>query len=262
MAPLVTRSLRTLIIDDEPLAREGIRMLIGTDSELDIVAEIDNGRDAVTAIAGHRPDLVFLDVQMPEDDGLSVLRKIPSDQLPMVVFVTAFDRYAIDAFEAHAIDYLLKPVEVERFSKTLARVKARFRERQLSEITDRLLALMRDNESLMGDAKSFIERIPVPHAGKVQIVPVSAVDWAEAEDDYVRLHVGKTEHLVRKTLSAFEAELDPKQFIRIHRSHIVNAARIKELRAHGQGDYIIVLVDGTQLKLSRSYKDRVAALLP
>ncbi len=262
MSPLVARSLRTLIIDDEPLAREGIRMLIGADPELDIVAEIDNGRDAITAIVGHRPDLIFLDVQMPECDGLTVLRRIPKDQLPLVVFVTAFDRYAIDAFEAHAIDYLLKPVELERFSVTLARVKSRFRERQMSEITDRLLALMRDNESLAGVTRSYIERVPVPHAGKVQIVPVSNNDWAEAEDDYVRLHVGKIEHLIRKTLSSFESELDPKQFIRIHRSHIVNAGRIKELRPQGQGDYLIVLSDGTQLKLSRSYKDRVAALLP
>jgi two-component system LytT family response regulator len=251
-----------LIIDDEPLAREGIRMLIGNDLDIEVVAEIDNGRDAVTAIVEHRPDLVFLDVQMPERDGLSVLRLIPKEQLPLVVFVTAFDRYAIDAFEAHAIDYLLKPVDAERFVVTLARVKSRFRERQQSEITERLLALMRDNESLAGESKGYTERVPVPHGGKVQIVPVSAIDWAEAEDDYVKLHVGKTEHLIRKTLTAFESELDPKQFIRIHRSHIVNAGRIKELRPHGQGEYTIVLSDGTQLKLSRSYKDRLAALLP
>jgi len=262
VSPLVSRPLRTLIIDDEPLAREGIRMLIGSDPELDIVAEVDNGRDAVTAIVGFRPDLVFLDVQMPEKDGLSVLRQIPVDQLPLVVFVTAFDRYAIDAFEAHAIDYLLKPVEADRFALTLARVKTRFRERQQSAFTDHLLALMRDNESLTGESKTYIERVPVPHAGKIQIVPVSSIDWAEAEDDYVRLHVGKTAHLIRKTLSAFEGELDPKQFIRIHRSHIVNASRIKELRPQGQGDYFVVLADGTQLKLSRSYKDRIAALLP
>lgn len=262
MSPLISRPLRTLIIDDEPLAREGVRMLIGSDRELDIVAEIDNGRDAITAIVGHRPDLVFLDVQMPERDGLSVLRQIPKEQLPLVVFVTAFDRYAIDAFEAHAIDYLLKPVEADRFALTLARVKARFRERQQSEVTDRLLALMRDNESLSGADKPYVERIPVPHAGKVQIVPVASIDWAEAEDDYVRLHVGKTEHLIRKTLTAFETELDPKNFIRIHRSHIVNAGRIKELRPQGQGDYVVVLSDGTQLKLSRSFKDRIATLLP
>jgi two-component system, LytTR family, response regulator len=263
LVPLpVSRSLRTLVIDDEPLAREGIRLLVGADSELDIVAEIDNGRDAVTAILGHRPDLVFLDVQMPECDGLTVLRQIPEDRLPIVVFVTAFDRYAIDAFEAHAIDYLLKPVEAGRFAVTLSRVKSRFRERQMSEVTDRLITLMRDNPSLTGESKSFIERIPVPQSGKVQIVPVASIDWAEAEDDYVRLHVGKTTHLIRKTLSTLESELDPKQFIRVHRSHLINACRIKELRPQGQGDYLIVLSDGTQLKLSRSYKERIAALLP
>jgi two-component system LytT family response regulator len=237
-------------------------MLIGSDPEISIVGEADNGRDAITAIVEHHPDLVFLDVQMPEQDGLSVLRRIPKDRLPMVVFVTAFDRYAIDAFEAHAIDYLLKPVEADRFAVTIARVKARFRERELSEITDRLLALMKDTESLAGQEKTYLERVPVPYAGKVQIVPVATIDWAEAEDDYVRLHVGKSSHLIRKTLSAFEGELDPKQFIRIHRSHIINAARIRELRPQGQGEYSVVLSDGTELKLSKSYKDRIAALLP
>lgn len=262
MAPLTTRPLRALIIDDEPLAREGVRMLIGSDPEISIVGEVDNGRDAVSAIVESHPDLVFLDVQMPEQDGLSVLRRIPKDRLPIVVFVTAFDRYAIDAFEAHAIDYLLKPVDAERFAITLARVKARFRERELSGITDRLLALMRDTDSLVGGSKMYIERVPVPYAGKVQIVPVATIDWVEAEDDYVRLHAGKSSHLIRKTLSAFEAELDPRQFIRIHRSHIVNASRIKELRPQGQGEYSVVLNDGTELKLSKTYKDRVAALLP
>lgn len=262
MAPLTTRPLRALIVDDEPLAREGVRMLIGSDPEISIVGEVDNGRDAVTAIVEHHPDLVFLDVQMPEQDGLSVLRQIPKDRLPIVVFVTAFDRYAIDAFEAHALDYLLKPVEADRFAVTIARVKSRFRERELSGITDRLLALMKDTESLTGQQKTYIERVPVPYAGKVQIVPVATIDWVEAEDDYVRLHVGKSSHLIRKTLSAFEAELDPRQFIRIHRSHIVNASCIKELRPQGQGQYSVVLSDGTELKLSKTFKDRVAALLP
>lgn len=262
MTPLTGRPLRALIIDDEPLAREGVRMLIGADPEINIVSEVDNGRDAVTAILEFSPDLIFLDVQMPEQDGLSVLRHIPKDRLPMVVFVTAFDRYAIDAFEAHALDYLLKPVEADRFAVTMARVKSRFRERELSGITDRLLALMKDTESLSGQQKSYIERVPVPYAGKVQIVPVATIDWAEAEDDYVRLHVGKSSHLIRKTLSAFEGELDPKQFIRIHRSHLINAARLKELRPQGQGEYSVVLTDGTELKLSKTYKDRIAALLP
>lgn len=262
MAPLTKRPLRTLMIDDEPLAREGVRMLIGSDPEISIVGEVDNGRDAVSAIIEHHPDLVFLDVQMPEQDGLTVLRQIPKDRLPIVVFVTAFDRYAIDAFEAHAIDYLLKPVEADRFAVTMARVKSRFRERELSGITDRLLALMRDTDSLVGGSKTYIERVPVPFAGKVQIVPVATIDWVEAEDDYVRLHVGKLSHLIRKTLSAFEAELDPRHFIRIHRSHIINASRIKELRPQGQGEYSVVLSDGTELKLSKTYKDRVAALLP
>jgi two-component system LytT family response regulator len=262
MSPLTSRPLRTLIVDDEPLAREGVRMLIGSDPEISIVGEVDNGRDAVTAILEHHPDLLFLDVQMPEQDGLSVLRRISVDRLPMVVFVTAFDRYAIAAFDAHAIDYLLKPVEADRFAVTMARVKSRFRERELSGITDRLLALMKDTDSLVGEPKTYIERVPVPYSGKVQIVPVLTIDWAEAEDDYVRLHVGKSSHLIRKTLSAFEAELDPKQFIRIHRSHIINAARMRELRPQGQGEYSVVLSDGTELKLSKSYKDRIAPLLP
>ncbi len=262
MTRATSRPLRTLIIDDEPLAREGIRMLIGEDPEIQILGEVDNGRDAVTAIVNHRPDVVFLDVQMPERDGLSVLRQIPQDRLPLVVFVTAFDRYAIDAFEAHALDYLLKPVEAARFALTLSRVKARFQEREMLAVTGRLLDLLKLTGTLAGEQKRYIERIPVPQGNKVQIVAVAAVDWAEAEDDYVRLHVGKSTHLIRKTLSALESELDPQQFIRIHRSRIVNSTRIKELRPYGQGEYTLVLADGTQLKLSRTYRDRIAGLLP
>lgn len=256
------RPLRTLIIDDEPLAREGIRLLIGSDADIQIVGEAEDGQSAIDAILEHRPDLVFLDVQMPEKSGLDALREVPSERLPLVVFVTAFDRYAIDAFEAHALDYLLKPVVAERFSRTLARVKSRFRERELSEVTKRLMALMHGQETLSGPPQRFAERIPVPFGGKVQLVPVSAIDWIEAEDDYVRLHVGKTTHLLRKTLTAFESELNPEHFARIHRSRIVNLSRIKELRPHGQGEYTIVLVDGTSLKLSRTYRERIAKLLP
>jgi two-component system LytT family response regulator len=251
-----------MIIDDEPLAREGIRLLIGDDPDVQIIGEVDNGQDAVEAIHRHNPDLIFLDVQMPEQDGFAVLRGLAAGQIPIVVFVTAFDRYAIDAFEAHALDYLLKPVEAERFSRTLTAIKSRFREREFSSVTERLLALMQNPPSLTGQEPRYLERIPVPFGGKLQIVPVASIEWIEADDDYVRLHVGKAAHLVRKTLTSLESELPPHVFVRSHRSYMVNVTRIKELKPLGQGEYIIVMTGGDEVKLSRTFKDRFSAILP
>jgi two-component system LytT family response regulator len=258
------KRIRVLIVDDEPLAREGIRLLLAGDSEVEIVGEIGDGTSAVRAIAKQAPDLVLLDVQMPERDGLQVLREIAAESMPMVVFVTAHDQYAIDAFEGAALDYLLKPISPERFTRTMQRIKDAFRLREMSKLTARLLALARTmpESGFPGAKPAAAGRIPVTVGGRIQFVEIAQIDWVEGEDYYVRLHTGKTSHLIRKTLTALEAELDPHTFARIHRSTIVNISRIREMRPHARGEYVIILQDGTELKLSRTYRDRLAGLLP
>ncbi len=256
--------IRTIIIDDEPLAREGIRMLLTSDSHFEIVGECTNGKEAITAIKKNKPDLIFLDVQMPEINGLGVLRALPANQLPLVVFVTAFDKFAIDAFDAHALDYVLKPVNPVRFAKTLARIRKRFSEQEVSQISQKLVDLLhsgkRDSIGATADT-AYLNRFSIKTGDTIHFVDVVDVDWLEAEDYYVKLHVAKHSHLIRETLSNLEKQLDPAAFIRIHRSTIVNASRIKELKQHFRGEYFVILKDGTKLKLSRSYRNSVARIL-
>ena len=258
------KKIRTLIVDDEPLAREGIRMLLANDSQFEVIGESTNGREAAAAIRKHRPHLVFLDVQMPEIDGLGVLRSLASDHLPLIVFVTAFDKFAIAAFDAHALDYVLKPVNPERFATTLKRVKKRFAEQEVSQISQRLVELLQTGEST-GEARvpppEYLTRFSIKTGDRIHFVEASDVDWLGAEDYYVKLHVGKQSHLIRETLSNLERELDPARFLRIHRSTIVNCSRIKELKQHFRGEYLVILHDGTSLKLSRSYQHAADRLL-
>jgi two-component system, LytTR family, response regulator len=258
------RNIRTLIVDDEPLAREGIRLLLAADSQFEIVGECTNGKEAITAIRKGRPHLVFLDVQMPEVDGLGVLRALSPEQLPLVVFVTAFDKFAIAAFDAHALDYVLKPVNPERFATTLTRVKKRFAEQEVSQISQRLIELLQSGDTAPAKNVSesrYITRFSVKTGDRIQFVEVADVDWLGAEDYYVNLHVGKQSHLIRETLSNLEQQLDPAKFIRIHRSTIVNSARIKELKQHFRGEYLVILYDGTSLKLGRTYHEAATRLL-
>jgi len=255
---MTDKPIRTLIVDDEPLAREGIRLLLAAHSDLVVIGECANGDEAVEAIVADSPDLVFLDVQMPGRDGFEVVRQISGDAMPMVVFVTAFDKFAIQAFEANAVDYLVKPVMKERFKKTLTFVKQRHREKTARELTRRLLSMLAEGEIPQA---GMPERLPVKQGDRIYFLSVAEIDYIESAENYVNLHAGKKSHLMRGSLTALEKTLDPKRFVRIHRSVIVNVARIRELQQHVQGEYFVILNDGKRLKLSRTYRDSLSAIL-
>ena len=240
--------IRTLIVDDEPLARQRLRTLLDADPDIDLVGECGNGREALTALEKSRPDLMFLDVQMPVLDGFGVLEALTGRVLPVVIFVTAHDTYALKAFEVHALDYLLKPFDRSRFHAALKRAKDQVKKDRLPDIDQRLLDLLQDRPRASG-------RLVVKSAGRVTFVRIEDIDWIEAAGNYVRLHTGKEDHLLRESLSGLEAKLDRARFVRIHRSTIVNVERIRELQPAFHGDYVFILHDGTELALSRSYRD-------
>ena len=249
--------LRTLIVDDEPLAREGVRMLLANDPEITSVHECADGQAAVNAILEMKPDLVFLDVQMPEMDGFAVLETVGIDRMPNIIFVTAYDKYALQAFEVHALDYLLKPYTNERFFSALKRAKAQIQLSGHDNLNGRLSALL-DHLKRGGDP---LERLVVKTAGRISFVKVEEIDWIEAADTYVRLHVRRESYLVRGTMSGLEAKLDPDKFLRIHRSIIVNLSRVKELQPLFHGEYVVRLRDGTELSSGRSYHYKLRPLL-
>lgn len=242
--------LTALIVDDEPLAREGLRMLLVQDSDFSAIHEARNGREAVDAIVRLRPDLVLLDVQMPEMDGFEVVRELGAENVSALIFVTAHDRFAIQAFEVNALDYLLKPVTANRFAQAVARAKARLlsgapadEQRQLTELL-KTIAMPR----------RFISRLAVRSGGKTLFVEVEDIDWIEAAQNYVELHCGKARHLLHVTMNAIEASLDPDLFMRIHRSLIVNIRRIKELEPGlRSGEYLVTLHGGIRLQSGRTY---------
>ena len=250
------RSLRALIVDDEPVARRHIRTLLSADPEFEVVGECGNGRDAVAAVRERAPDLVFLDIQMPELDGFAVVREVGVERMPVVVFVTAHDDYALDAFEVHAFDYLLKPLDRTRFQHTLQRVKTQLRRGPAADTGEQLRALL----DHLG-AQQRLERLAIKENGRVILLDVDDIDWIEAVDDYVRIHAAKRVHVVRDTLTRLETRLASAKFLRIHRSTIVNARRIKEIQPWFQGDYVVILTDGTRLTSGRSYRDRLQRLL-
>jgi len=249
--------IRTLIVDDEPLAREGIRLHLEEHPDIEIIGECGSGEAAVQQIEARDPDLVFLDIQMPGLDGFAVLEEISNGDLPAVVFVTAYDQFALRAFEAHALDYLLKPFERERFNKALERVRNQLRGQSNGAVDERLRNLV---ASLSGKER-FLERLVARTGGKILILRVDDVDWVEAAANYVRVHIGARQYLVRETMTNLELRLDPERFLRIHRSIIVRKDRIKELEPLFQGDYSIVLVDGTRLTSSRGYREGIQHFL-
>jgi two-component system LytT family response regulator len=249
--------IRALIVDDEPLARERLRTLLAAEADLEIVGECGDGQEAVLAIEQQQPDLLFLDIQMPELDGFGVLASVKTPRLPEVIFVTAFNQHALRAFEVHALDYLLKPFDRERFQTTLGRARTRLAQARSGELNQKLTALLAE----MRPAPKIIDRLAVKTSGKVLFVKTSDVDWIEAADNYVSLHVGTESHLLRETMSALETRLDPKQFLRISRSTIVNLERVKELQPMFHGDYTVILRNGTRLGLSRNYRDKLQALI-
>jgi two-component system LytT family response regulator len=249
--------IRTLIVDDEPLARRRIRKLLSRDGDLEVVGDCANGYEAVAAINEYSPDLIFLDVQMPEIDGFKVLEKQETARTPLVVFVTAYDSYALRAFEVSAVDYLLKPFDRRRFEKALQRVKTRLSAAREGEVNQRALALLEELKA----HSSHLERLVVKSRGRAFFLKTSEIDWIEAEGKYVRLHVGRESHLLREAIGTLEVQLDPKLFARIHRSAIVNIDRIKELQPWFHNDYRVILHDGTELMLSRGSRKRLAELL-
>jgi two-component system LytT family response regulator len=251
--------IRALIVDDEPLARDRIRSLLEKEEGVTIVGECANGKEAVEKIDGESPDLVFLDVQMPDLDGFGVLENVERDRLPMVVFVTAFDEYAVKAFEVHALDYVLKPFDRDRFAKAMDRVRTEIvrRETDGREVDRRLLALLEEIE----DRRLKLDRIVVKSGGRVFFLRADEIDWIEAAGNYVELHVGKDSHLLRETMNRLESRLDADRFLRIHRRIIVNLERIKQLEGVSHGEYVVVLKDGIRLGSSRGYRDGLQKLL-
>jgi len=255
--------MRALIVDDEPAARDAIRVLLTGDADIVITGECGDGRSALAAIKDESPDLVFLDVQMPEMDGIAMLRALDPSELPVVVFITAHDRYALNAFEVHALDYLLKPFDDRRFFEAVARAKERVRQGRLGALRREMLDLLSAQDSGLPKAPdaSYAPRLVIKADGRVTLLGVQDIDWIEAEGDYVKIHAGRARHLLRETMKSLEARIDPARFVRIHRSTIVNVERIKELEPYFRGEYVVKLHDGTSLKLSRGFKPHLEEAL-
>jgi two-component system LytT family response regulator len=247
--------LRVLVVDDEPLARERLRSLLAAEPEVALVGECHDGQAAIDAIRALAPDLVFLDVQMPEVTGFDVLAALAPQEAPAVVFVTAFDHYALDAFEVHALDYLLKPFDRERFARALDRARAHL-VRGDHATEQKLVALLEDVRA----ARRGVKRLVVRERGRVFFLKVESIDWIEAAGNYARVHVGKDEHLLRETMKTLEARLDPAVFVRIHRSAIVNLERVRELVPSCHGEFVVLLAGGAELTSSRGYGEPLRRL--
>lgn len=246
--------LRILIVDDEAAARELLREMLLDDKmkpQTEIIGECADGQSAIRLIQELRPDLVLLDVQMPELDGFGVLAALPPDATPHVIFTTAYDSYAVNAFEVHALDYLLKPFDEERLGEALRRVRREIGRNDQDQIAERVVSLL----EMRSAQPKYAERLVVKDGSRVFFLRADEIEWIGAEGNYVSLHVGKRAHLLRRSITEIEAELDPRRFRRIHRSTIVNIDRILELRPLFRGEYEVILRDGTILKLSHNYRD-------
>lgn len=253
MTDSVTVPIRVIIADDEPLARERLRLLLAEEPWIDLVAQCADSPSAIAAIEKFRPGLVFLDVQMPGGSGFEVIEAIGAERMPFVVFVTAFDRYALRAFDVHALDYLLKPFDRDRFRDSLGRAREQIERRSNGDLEKRLLALVND----LKPGPQPLERFVIKSAGRVFFVRADEIEWIEAAGNYVKLHVGAEAHLFRETMNALEARLDPAVFFRIHRSHIVNIERVRELQPWFNGEYVVFLTSGARLTLSRGYREKL-----
>jgi len=266
-------SIRAIIVDDEPLARRGLDLRLQDAQDIEIVRQCANGREALAAIAELHPDLMFLDIQMPGLSGFDVLAQVPQESLPMIVFVTAFDRFAIDAFEARALDYLLKPVDDSRLARALERVRAQWQQRQALAQREQLMAMLGDlngqgqiePESLASQAsqpaRRYATMLPIRMGRETLRLDVSTIDWIDAAGDYMCVHAAGQTHVLRATMRELEEMLDPQVFLRVHRSTIVNLARVRSLRPHLNGECFLKLQSGQEVKLSRSFRDKVELLL-
>ncbi len=247
------RRLHVVVADDEPIARRGLERLVAGESDVGEVHACENGLDALAAIREHAPDVALLDIAMPGMSGVDVVRALGAGARPAIVFVTAFDQYAIDAFDLHAVDYLLKPFDEPRFRTAFQRVRERLHARDTGDAAARLDALL----EVLAKRPAAADRLAVKDGHKVVVVPTADIVWCEAQDNYVRIHATTGRHFVRLTLRALVDKLDPRKFARIHRSFVVNLSRVRELRPMPSGDYQALLSDGTKLTLSRSYRDAV-----
>jgi two-component system LytT family response regulator len=244
-------TIRTLVVDDEPLARARLIDLLTAEPDVEVLGECEDGPDAISAIQRLSPDVVFLDVQMPEADAFEVLASLDPGGMPLIIFVTAYEHHALKAFEVRATDYLLKPYEGARFRQALDRARAQLQQKQRSELGTRVLEMASQRHLLHPD------RVMVKSGGRLLFWRVAQIDWIESEGNYVRLHVGSESHLLRETMASLESRLDPAQFMRIHRSRIVNVERIKKIEPTENGDYALTLTNGVALTLSRSYRSKL-----
>lgn len=265
--PATSARIRTIVVDDEPTARRGVKLLLQRDPAIEIVGEAGTGEEAAALIRREKPDLAFLDVQMPGSDGFAALSGLETGLAPAVVFVTAYDEHALRAFEVNAVDYLLKPYDDARFAAALQRAKDEIRRRQTDSVNAQLTQLLTYLQQSAPAAASAPrdepvgDRILVKSSGEIFFLKADEIDWIEAEGDYMKFHVSGRTHLMRETMARLEARLDPRRFIRIHRSTIVNIDRLRKLSPSFAGEYAVVLHDGTKLKLSRGYHERIAELL-
>jgi two-component system, LytTR family, response regulator len=243
--------LRVLIVDDEPLACRGVAVRLRKFPDIEIVGECGDGSSAVKQILALSPDLVFLDVQMPEMDGFDVLRALPRDRLPGIIFLTAYEQHALRAFEVHALDYLLKPINDERFEAALDRARQRSLSNSQKQLVERLLGLLGEKPS------SYLSQFAVRTGSRIQVVLAEDLDWIAAAGDYSELHARGRSHLFRETMNSLEHKLDPSKFLRIHRSRIIRISRIVELRSIENREYIVKLSDGTEHRSSRTYSGKL-----
>lgn len=259
-APMVAPRIRTIIADDEPAARRGVRLLLERDLQVEVVGEAAGGPEAVELIRREKPALAFLDVQMPGCDGFETLARVGVGDAPVIVFVTAYDEHALRAFEVNAVDYLLKPYDDARFAAALQRAKDAVRRRQHDAVDARLDQLL-DYLRTATAPPEHPDRILLKSSGEIFFLKAEEIDWIEADGDYMKLHVAGRSHLMRETMARLEARLDARRFARIHRSTIVNIDRVRKLSPSFAGEYAVVLQDGTKLRLSRGFHERVVAML-
>lgn len=252
-------TITALIADDEPLARELLRSMLANHPEITILGECRDGSETIAMVRKHQPDILFLDIQMPERDGFEVLREIPADTMPAVVFVTAYDQYAIRAFEVHALDYLLKPFDEERLQRAVLRAREYLARRagEENDIAERMYRML----CQMQTRPQYTERVVIRDGDRAFLQPASEVDWLEADGKYTRVHVGKEVYSIREGITKLEQELDPSRFLRISRSAVINIDQIREIRSWFQGDYLVVLKSGKQLTSTRTYREGLQALL-
>lgn len=253
----MSNRLRCVIVDDEPLARELLRGMLESYPDVEVVAECGDGRSALGAIRQHRPDLVFLDVHMPKMDGFALIQELDPDDVPEIVFVTAYDRYALRAFEVHALDYLLKPFDEERIDRALARARGQLRQSEDGQELARVLALLED----LGARDRYPERIAIRRSDRTLLQPVADIDWLEADGKHVKIHVGEASYSIREAMARLERQLDPRKFLRVSRSAIVNVDRIREVQPWFHGDHLVVLQNGSQVTTTRTYRSAVNRLL-